>query len=94
MAYYSQAVLFSKGGKASDAEKAYVAGLRRRPDHPPSLYNLAVLQRDAGRAAEAEANYRRALAAEPDYALAHNGLATLLWDLPVRERSGLRATLT
>jgi hypothetical protein len=34
---------------------------------------------------EAEASYRAALAAEADHALAHNGLATLLWNWqPVR----------
>lgn len=67
-----------RAGRPADAEAAYRAALRRRPDFTPALYNLALLRRSLGDAAEAAALLRHALHAEPGQAAIRVELAECL----------------
>ncbi len=61
-------------GRGEEAEKIYLAVLKRDPDHMNALFHLGGLYADQGRFPEALAMYERGLELEPDSALPHFSL--------------------
>ncbi|WP_437611075.1 multiheme c-type cytochrome [Sorangium sp. So ce834] len=61
-------LVFSRTGKARDAEQAYLAALRIEPGYVPTYVNLADLYRVLGRDADGVALLRRGIARLPEQA--------------------------
>jgi tetratricopeptide (TPR) repeat protein len=67
-----------EAGHLAQAERGYLAALRRNPDHPVALLYLGVLHHDDGRHDEAIRLIRRSLEVRPSEPAAHNHLGIAL----------------
>ncbi len=67
-----------KAGDLDGAESAYLALLRRHPDHPGALHLLGVVEHQRGRHAEAAARIARAVELDPARASCRNNLGAAL----------------
>src|SRR5262249_54705960 len=62
----------------NEAEAAYRAAIRLKPDHPAAHINLGSALNGQGRPKEAEVACREAIRLKPDYPEAHNNLGNAL----------------
>ncbi len=67
--------------RSAEAEEAYIASLKVRPNSVHTRYNLGIMHAEAGRLAEAESVYRATVAIGPRHASAYNNLGNLLVDV-------------